>query len=41
MKNLINYLHKENKLAFYMDLHSHAAKKGMFVFGNAIEDFSQ
>ena len=39
MKTIINYLNNQNKLLFYMDLHSHGAKKGQFLFGNAIDDF--
>ncbi len=30
---------KENRLSFYFDLHAHNAKKGCFIYGNAINDF--
>lgn len=39
IKQLANHLSKENRLSFYFDLHAHNAKKGCFIYGNAINDF--
>lgn len=39
IKELAAYLSKENRLSFYFDLHAHNAKKGCFIYGNAINDF--
>ncbi|EAR93059.2 zinc carboxypeptidase family protein (macronuclear) [Tetrahymena thermophila SB210] len=41
MKKIICQLSLEGRLFFYMDFHSHAGKKGTFLYGNAIEEFSQ
>ncbi|KAL4471783.1 hypothetical protein ABPG72_008801 [Tetrahymena utriculariae] len=41
MKKIICQLSLEGRLLFYMDFHSHAGKKGTFLYGNAIEEFSQ
>jgi hypothetical protein len=30
---------KDSRLSFYFDLHAHNAKKGAFIYGNAINDF--
>lgn len=34
VKEYFLYLHKTKHLYFYMDLHAHAGKKGIFSFGN-------
>lgn len=39
IKELASHLVKQNRLAFYFDLHAHNAKKGAFIYGNAINDF--
>lgn len=39
IKSLANHLNKDNRLSFYFDLHAHNAKKGCFIYGNAINDF--
>lgn len=39
IKELVKHLNKENRLSFYFDLHAHNAKKGCFIYGNAINDF--
>lgn len=39
IKQLSNHLIKDNRLSFYFDLHAHNAKKGSFIYGNAINDF--
>ena len=39
IKSLANHLIKDNRLSFYFDLHAHNAKKGAFIYGNAINDF--
>ena len=33
--------HYNNKLAFYIDLHGHVAKHGIFLFGNPLEEKAQ
>ena len=33
------HLNQQNRLSFYFDLHAHNAKKGCFIYGNAINDF--
>jgi cytosolic carboxypeptidase protein 5 len=35
---LVKALHNDRRLFFYLDLHAHAARKGSFVYGNALED---
>jgi Zinc carboxypeptidase. len=37
IKELVTYLNSESRLFFYCDLHSHAAKKGCFFFGNHLD----
>lgn len=39
IKELASHLVKDNRLSFYFDLHAHNAKKGAFIYGNAINDF--
>lgn len=39
VRKLVRYLHKESRLYFYGDLHSHANRKGCYLYGNAL-DFS-
>lgn len=39
IKELANHLIQDNRLSFYFDLHAHNAKKGAFIYGNAINDF--
>jgi murein tripeptide amidase MpaA len=39
IKELAKHLAKDNRLSFYFDLHAHNAKKGAFIYGNAINDF--
>lgn len=39
IKELANHLIRDNRLSFYFDLHAHNAKKGAFIYGNAINDF--
>jgi hypothetical protein len=39
IKELANHLIISNRLSFYFDLHAHNAKKGAFIYGNAINDF--
>jgi len=34
----IKYLHSEQRLKLYMDLHAHARKEGCFIYGNHSED---
>lgn len=34
IKHLFIQLHQTTQLYFYMDLHAHAGKKGIFSFGN-------
>jgi len=38
IRNLVENLHKDRRLFFYIDLHAHAGKKGHFMYGNAFED---
>ncbi len=37
IKELVTYLKSEDRLFFFCDLHSHAEKKGCFLFGNALD----
>lgn len=39
IKSLATHLNNESRLSFYFDLHAHNAKKGHFIYGNAINDF--
>lgn len=39
IRKLVESLHEERRLFFYIDLHAHAGKKGHFVYGNACDDF--
>ena len=39
IRTLADHLIKSNRLSFYFDLHAHNAKKGHFIYGNAINDF--
>jgi len=39
IRKLADHLIKQNRLSFYFDLHAHNAKKGHFIYGNAINDF--
>eukprot|EP00919_Chromeraceae_sp_WS-2016_P081291 GHVR01192048.1.p1 GENE.GHVR01192048.1~~GHVR01192048.1.p1 ORF type:complete len:135 (-),score=0.50 GHVR01192048.1:1439-1843(-) len=39
IKSLADHLNQSNRLSFYFDLHAHNAKKGTFIYGNAINDF--
>ncbi len=39
IKALATHLSQENRLSFYFDLHAHNAKKGCFIYGNAMSDF--
>jgi len=41
IKELVKYLNSENRISFYCDLHAHAAKKGCFLYGNALEYIMQ
>jgi hypothetical protein len=41
IKELVEYLHSENRLFFYCDLHAHAAKKGSFLYGNSLDYVKQ
>jgi len=41
IKELVKYLNSENRISFYCDLHAHAAKKGCFLYGNALEFIMQ
>jgi hypothetical protein len=36
--SLVGVLHREERLALYLDLHSHAGKKGCFFYGNSYEN---
>ena len=36
LEKLIGFLHKDSKINFYFDLHSHFTKRGLFVFGNPL-----
>ena len=37
IRSLAEYLHSESRIFFYCDLHSHAARKGCFLYGNALD----
>lgn len=39
IKHLAEHLNQDHRLTFYFDLHAHNAKKGCFIYGNAINDF--
>ena len=39
IRHLVGYLKVGRKLIFYCDLHAHSARKGCFLFGNAINDY--
>ena len=39
IRNLVEHLKISRRLIFYCDLHAHSARKGCFLFGNAINDF--
>ena len=39
IKELAKHLVRDNRLSFYFDLHAHNARKGHFIYGNAINDF--
>lgn len=39
IKNIVEYLKISRRLIFYCDLHAHSARKGCFLFGNAINDY--
>lgn len=39
IKELAKHLAQHSRLSFYFDLHAHNAKKGAFIYGNAINDF--
>ena len=40
----INFLttigHKNSGIAYYVDLHGHASKRGCFMYGNHVENIS-
>ncbi|EFJ45477.1 hypothetical protein VOLCADRAFT_105933 [Volvox carteri f. nagariensis] len=38
IKTLLMYYAQQNVLEFYIDLHGHANKKGVFIYGNTLED---
>lgn len=38
VKSLLTRIARAGKLVFYMDLHAHANKRGVFAFGNAHQD---
>ena len=37
IKELVDYLNTESRLFFYCDLHAHPARKGCFLYGNALD----
>lgn len=39
IRNIVEYLKISRRLIFYCDLHAHSARKGCFLFGNAINDY--
>lgn len=39
IRHLVEYLKQARRLVFYCDLHAHSARKGCFLFGNALNDF--
>lgn len=41
IRTLVEYLKIEKRLFFYCDLHAHSAKKGSFLFGNAMDDLTK
>lgn len=38
---MLEYYHRDRRLFFYLDLHSHFSKKACFIYGNAMEDFTK
>lgn len=36
VRKLVQHLHSENRIFFYVDMHSHAGKKGCFLYGNTL-----
>lgn len=36
LKKLVRFLHKNSKINFFFDLHSHFTKRGVFLFGNPL-----
>ena len=37
LKKLVKYFSNKKRLSFYLDLHSHFTKKGLFLFGNPLK----
>lgn len=39
VRQVADRLHEEERLLLYCDFHAHGAKKGCFVYGNALDEF--
>jgi murein tripeptide amidase MpaA len=36
VKKMVLHLHNQGKYFAFLDLHAHAARKGMFIYGNCV-----